>query len=368
MKRVLIVGFTENLGGVERLISSYYKEINHNKLQFDFLINVEKVPFRDEIEKLGGRFFVIPRKTKDYVGYKKGLKEFFNNHAKEYIAFWFNSNSLANLDYLVYAYRYKIKKRIVHSHNTMETRGIAYKMFHYINKGKAKRMATDYWACSLNAGKFFFDEDIVKSNKFRVINNAINLCDFCFNEGKRSDWRKKIGIDDNVTLYGNIGRLSYQKNHEFLIRTFKNLVSKHKNVRLIIVGTGELEENIKKQIKDLKLENYINLMGRQYDIPGILQAVDVFVMPSRYEGLPIAAIEAQAAGLPCILSDTVTKEVKFLDTCKYESIASEDKWTLAMEKAAKMSRSNDCTAIKKAGFDIEEETAKLEEYLLSWRN
>lgn len=365
MKRVLIVGFTENLGGVERLIYSYYKKIDRSRLQFDFLINVEKVPFRNEIEKLGGRFFVIPRKTKDYVGYKNGLKAFFDNHAKDYIAFWFNSNSLANLDYLAYAYRYGIEKRIVHSHNTMETRGTVYKVFHQLNKGKARRMATDYWACSIDAGRFFFDEDIVKSDKFRVINNAIDLCEFSFDKEKRVEWRKKIGIADNVTLYGNVGRLSYQKNHEFLLRAFKGLVSKHKNVHLILIGTGELEENIKRQIEDLKLEKNVSLMGRQFDIPGILQAVDVFVMPSHYEGLPIAAIEAQAAGLPCIMSDTITKEVKFLHSCEYEDIASEDKWILAMEKAAKMSRSNDCTAIKKAGFDIEEETAKLEEYLLS---
>jgi len=365
MKRVLIVGFTENLGGVERLIYSYYKEIDRSKLQFDFLINVEKVPFRSEIEKLGGRFFVIPRKTKDYVGYKNRLKAFFDNHAKEYIAFWFNSNSLANLDYLTYAYRYGIKKRIVHSHNTMETRGMVYKVFHQLNKGKARRMATDYWACSVDAGRFFFDEDIVKSNKFRVINNAINLHDLSFNKEKRTEWRKKIGIDDSVTLYGNVGRLSYQKNHEFLLRAFKMLVSRHENVHLILIGTGELEENIRRQIEDLGLEKYVSLMGRQFDIPGILQAVDVFVMPSRYEGLPIAAIEAQAAGLPCVLADTITKEVKFLNSCEYESIASEDKWILAMEKAARELRSSDCSAIKEAGFDIEEEAAKLEEYLLT---
>lgn len=365
MKRVLVVGFTENLGGVERLIYSYYKELNRDKLQFDFLINVEKVPFRSEIEELGGRFFVIPRKTKNYVGYKKELKAFFDRHASEYIAFWFNSNSLANLDYLTYAYHYGIKKRIVHSHNTMETRGIIYKACHQLNKGKAKKMATDYWACSIDAGKFFFGEDIVKTDKFRVINNAINLNDFSFNEDKRTDWRRKIGIEDDVILYGNVGRLSYQKNHEFLLRTFKNLVLKNKNVHLILIGTGELEEDVKKQIRDLNLEKYVNLMGRQFDIPGILQAVDVFLMPSHYEGLPIAAIEAQAAGIPCVLSDTITKEVQFLDSCDYESITSEDKWVLAMEKAARIPRCRDCTSIKKAGFDIEEETAKVEKYLLS---
>lgn len=365
MKKVLVVGFTENLGGVERLIYSYYRNLNRGKLQFDFLINVENVPFRSEIEKLGGSFFVIPRKTKDYVGYKNKLKRFFAQHAKEYIAFWFNSNSLANLDYLTYAYRYGIKKRIVHSHNTMETRGIVYKVFHQLNKGKARRMATDYWACSVDAGKFFFGEDIVKSDRFHVINNAINLNNFQFNEEKRADWRSKIGIDDNVTLYGNVGRLSYQKNHDFLLHTFKKLVLNSKNVHLILIGTGELEEDIKKQITNLELDNYVSLMGRQFDIPGILQAVDVFLMPSRYEGFPIAAIEAQAAGLPCILSDTITKAVKFLNSCEYESITSEDKWVYAMEKAAKIPRSSDWTAIKEAGFDIEEEGTKLEKYFLS---
>lgn len=365
MKRVLIVGFTENLGGVERLIYSYYKELDRSKLQFDFLINVEKVPFRSEIEKLGGRFFVIPRKTKDYVGYKNGLKDFFDKHAKEYIAFWFNSNSLANLDYLTYAYHYGIKKRIVHSHNTMETRGSVYKFFHQLNKSKAKKMTTDYWACSVEAGKFFFGEDIVKTDRFRVINNAINLNEFLFDDEKRADWRSKIGIGDDVTLYGNVGRLSYQKNHDFLLRAFKKLVSKHENVYLVLIGTGELEDEIKKQITELKLERYVSLMGRQFDIPGILQAMDVFLMPSHYEGLPIAAIEAQAAGLPCVLSDAITKEVKFLDSCEYERITSEDEWVLAMEKAAGIPKSNDWTLIKKAGFDIETETTKIEEYLLS---
>lgn len=365
MKRVLIVGFTENLGGVERLIYSYYKKLNRSKLQFDFLINVEKVPFRREIENLDGRFFVIPRKTKDYVGYRNGLKEFFDKHAKEYIAFWFNSNSLANVDYLYYAYLYGIKKRIVHGHNTMETRGFVYKIFHHLNKRKTKKMATDYWACSVDAGKFFFGQAIVKTDRFRVINNAINLNEFLFDDEKRVDWRSKIGIDDNVKLYGNVGRLSYQKNHDFLLRAFKKLVSKHENVYLVLIGTGELEEEIKKQITNLKLERYVSLMGRQFDIPGILQAMDVFLMPSHYEGLPIAAIEAQAAGLPCILSDMITKEVKFLNSCEYERINSEDKWVLAMEKAAKIPRSYDWTAIKKAGFDIETETAKLEDYLLN---
>lgn len=364
MKKVLVVGFTENLGGVERLIYSYYMKINRNMIQFDFLVNVENVPFRNEIEKLGGKFYVIPRKTQNFFAYKKGLHTFFKEHAKDYCTFWFNSNSLANLDYLVCAYKHGIEKRIVHSHNTMETRGRVYRLFHELNKQKVLKLATDYWACSEDAGKFFFGEGIIRSPQIRVINNAISLDEFAFDSEKRRNWRKKLGADDNTVLYGNIGRLSYQKNHEFLLESFHKLSSIQKKARLVLIGTGELENVIKEKIAALSLEDNVVLLGRQYDIPGILQALDVFVLPSYYEGLPIAAIEAQAAGLPCVLADTITRKVGLLE-CYYVSIQDADDWCDAMIVASQTKREYDAQAIKNAGYDIATEAQKLEEYLLS---
>lgn len=363
MDRVLVVGFTNNLGGVESLIYTYYQNIDRSRLQFDFLVNVDHVPFRHEIEALSGRFFVIPQKTKDIIGYKRALHAFFEEHAKEYCAFWYNSNSLANLDYLIYAERYGIPKRIVHSHNTMETRGKLYQMFHAVNKKRAQKLATDYWACSPDAGRFFYDRNIMDSSKFKVINNAIDISKFQPAPQRRKQWRERLGLTDKMMVFGNVGRLSYQKNHIFLMQAFELVVNKNPNARLLLIGTGELEQEVREQVKQLHLENNVQFLGRQTDVAGIMQAMDAFVMPSHYEGLPISALEAQAAGLPCVFSDTITRDIQMSPNSTFVSISSPKQWCDAMLQAAGLEKTDNSEAIRKNGYDIREEAEKLMYYL-----
>ncbi|MCH5298556.1 MAG: glycosyltransferase family 1 protein [Ruminococcus sp.] len=364
MVRVLIIGFTENLGGVESLIYTYYQHIDRSVMQFDFLVNVAQVPFQKEIEQLGGRVYSIPQKTKDYFGYNRELKRFFEEHAKEYEVFWFNSNSLANLDYLVYAQKYGIPKRIVHSHNTLETRGTVYKLFHNRNRKKAKKLATDYWACSEDAGRFFYDENTLKSSHFHIINNAINLNRFKSDSDKRLQWRKQLGISDDALVLGNVGRLSYQKNHKFLIEAFAQVVKKKPDSVLLLIGTGELQEEISEQIKSLGVADNVQLLGQQSDVAGIMQAMDAFVMPSHYEGLPISGIEAQAAGLPCLFSDAITRKLKMSENSEFLPIDNPSVWSEAMLRQTDKERTDNSEHIRAAGYDIELEAQTLMKLLL----
>ena len=328
MKKILVYGLTDTRGGVESFLLNYYKNFNINNIQMDFISNTCNTVYREEVKKLGGKIFNVCSKKKNPLKFKKDMENIFKNHSHEYDAVWVNLCSLANIDYLKFAKKYGIKRRIVHSHSTANMFGKFKGYLHYYNKKKISKYATDFWACSHSAAKWFYDDDILKNEKFKIIKNAINTEKFLFNEKVRDEYRKKLSIENKFVL-GNIGRFNFEKNHEFLIEVFKKVREKCDNAVLLLIGDGYLEENIKEKVKSLDLERSVIFLGVRDDVNKIMQAIDIFLMPSKFEGLPVSAIEAQASGAKCILSNNITDEIKITNLVEFENIDRHDsakKW------------------------------------------
>lgn len=374
MKKILVFGITENPGGVESVIMNYYRKIDKDKFQFDFLCNTEEVAYEDEILALGGKIYRITARSANRKKYKKELIEFYEKHAKEYNAIWVNVCSLANIDYLRYAKKYGIRYRIIHSHNSQNMDSKLRGVLHKLNKLVIKKYATDFWACSDEAGKWFYNKNIMNSDKYLVINNAINTKTFMYNEKIRKEYRKRLNIENKFVI-GNVGRLHFQKNQKFIIDIFNELCKKNDNYKLLLVGQGEDEEELKNKVKMLNLESKVIFLGVRQDVQNILQAMDIFLFPSIFEGLPVTLIEAEASGIEILTSteafpqntklNKLTSRLSLNDNInewaeKLEIISNE----LHKENRLDKSKSN-IAVIKKSGYDIEIQTKKLQDFFIN---
>lgn len=370
--RVIVSGFTANYGGVETFLYQHYSHMDHNKVHIDFLTHVKNPAYKNEIEKMGGRFFYIPVRNKSPFRYRQAMKAFFQQHAEEYDVFWCNKCMLNNIDFLKYATKYNIPIRILHSHNSsnMDTgiKGRVMELMHKHNKRRIKSYVTEYWVCSDYAAKWLLPTDVYEKRQYTFIPNAVSAEKFRTNAKVREQMRKQLGVEEKYVI-GHVGRFNYQKNHEFLIRIFQIVYEKNPNSELILVGTGELEDTVKQQVRELGLEKAVHFLGVRHDIPELMQAMDCFVLPSRFEGLPVVAVEAQAAGLPCVLaSDGITEQVKIIDNVSFLKLdQSVDEWAKEiMEKELK--RVDSYLVLKEKGFNMEEAANKMSERLVVMKN
>lgn len=362
MKKILVFGITDNPGGVESVIMSYYRHIDRNKYQFDFLCNTQKVAHEEEIINLGGTIYRVCARSKNRSQYKKDMKEFFENHSKEYIAIWVNVCSLANIDYLKYAKKYGIKHRIIHSHNSQNMDTTLRGILHKINKNRIENYATDFWACSKDAAEWFYKKDL--ANKAIIIHNAIDVSKMKFDLTKRNEVRNEYSLD-TFEVIGNVGRLHFQKNQEFIIAIFNELQKENKNYKLVLVGQGEDEIKLKQKVSELKLEESVIFTGVQSDIQAWLSAFDFFLFPSRFEGLSIAGLEAQANGLPVLCSSKVNPiELKVNDNFQFCSLENPiDDWKKGIVEGLKVGRMSQEDIMKNfisCGYDIHEESKRFE--------
>lgn len=365
MKKILVFGITETPGGVESVIMNYYRYINKQKIQFDFLCNTETVAYEEEIKTLGGKIYKITSRRKNRKKFKKEMNAFFINNAKQYSAIWVNVCSLANIDYLKYAKKYGIKTRIIHAHNSQNMDSFLRGMLHRFNKLLISKYATDFWSCSDEASKWFYNKKIINSDKYLIIKNAIDVDKFKYNEDTRRKYRKELKIEDKFVI-GNVGRLHFQKNQIFLIKIFKEIKEKLDNTVLLIVGEGEERKNIENTIKEYKLEDSVVLLGSRNDVNNLMQAMDVFVFPSLFEGLPLVAIEAQVSGLKTYASykaipkeACVDKEIfEFIELEKGEKYWSE---RILNDTSKTINRKRNLEIYQDAGYDIKSEINKFEE-------
>lgn len=370
VKKILVIGMSGSIvNGINSVIINYYRNIDRQNIHFDFLCASSNFAYKDEIESLGGRILFIPPATKKYFKYKKTLKNIYKNG--KYDAVWINQSELVNITHINLAKKYKVKIRIMHSHSTkIATSGFIKKflryIIHQINKLKIKKLATDYWACGLDAGKWFYGKNIEKNPQFKIINNAIDVDKFTFNPTVRTDYRKELGLIDKFVI-GNVGRLHIQKNQEFLINVFNLIYKQNSSARLILIGNGPLENKLKDQISRLGLTEYVKLLGARNDINNLLQAIDVFALPSKYEGLPVVLLEAQASGLPVVVSNNVTSEALITDNCEQADINDENLFAKKILKYQSkiIDRSKANAKIKNAGYDIKQEANKLTGFLIN---
>ena len=307
MIKVLQAGMTDNMGGIENFIINYYRNIDKKKIKIDFInIYSKKLCFSDEIEK-ASKVFDVPNYYKHPLKYIKVVKEIIKKEKYEIVHC--NMNSAVMLYPLIAAKLAKTPVIISHSHNASSDKGLIKSILHSINKHFIPLLANEYWACSRKAGEWFYSKKIINSNNFKVINNAIDMSRFRYDEKIRIKKRKELGILDKEKVIGHVGRFNKQKNHEFLIYLISEYSKLDPNIKLILVGIGPLEEKIRFMIKDLQIEDKVLLLGSRSDVNELYCAFDYFVMPSLYEGLPLVGVEAQATGLPCIFSSSITDEI-----------------------------------------------------------
>ncbi len=351
MFNVLVFGMTENPGGVESFLMNYYRRIDLTRFHFDFLCNsYNPVAFEDEILAMGGRTFHFTSRRQNPFLFKKELKSFFDAHAHEYQAIWVNVNSLANIDYLKMAKKYGISKRIIHSHNAQNMDTKLRGMLHEANRGKVGRYATDFWACSEYAARWFYAGRGGKG-KLRhpavVIRNAIDVERLQEGIARRDQYRLQAGtgimnegggaktkapadgIRESSDASGSagwsdkyilscIGRLHFQKNQSFAIDVLAELLPHMPDARLVLIGQGEDEEALRAHVREKGLEDYVYFAGVVTDVAGWLGASDFFLFPSVFEGLGIAGLEAQAAGLPTLASaKVIPKDIAVTDRLRF---------------------------------------------------
>lgn len=353
MIRVLHVIGSMGCGGAETMIMNLYRNMDRENIQFDFVVHTEKKCFfDDEIEKLGGKIYRTEKfNIRNYKSYKKWWKNFFAKH-QEYKIVHGHINSSAAI-YLSVAKKCGLKT-IVHSHATKNTekslRNLAFKIMSY----PIRYIADYFFACSQQAGEDRFGNNVTKSNSFKVLPNGIVVDNYTFNKNIRADIRKKYDVVESKYIIGHVGRFTYAKNHDFLIDILKNVVKQNENVELWLFGDGELKEKIYEKVVSLNLEKYVRFMGVKANINEFLQAIDCFVFPSLFEGLGIALIEAQAAGIPCVASTAIQEEAdvgaKLLNTLPINEGAV--MWADMVLKLNGYKRENTSEFVRESNYDI----------------
>lgn len=282
--------------GLETMLMNYYRNIDREKIQFDFLTHrPQRSDYDDEIESLGGKIYYAPRLyPQNYPKYFKWMKQFFSEHP-EYKIIHSHIDAMSYLP-LKAAKKANIPVRIAHSHNTAIDRDFKYLLKTYF-RFKLPKVANYYCACGKEAGEFLFP-----GKEYMYVPNAIEIDRFLFNENVRMKKRRELGIKDEIVI-GHIGRMSYQKNHKYLIDVFAEILKKRNDSILLLIGVGEKLDDIKKYVEKLGLSEQVRFLGNRADVDELYQAMDVFVMPSLFEGLPVVGVEAQFSGLSCIFSD-----------------------------------------------------------------
>lgn len=355
--RVLHVVTYMGRGGLETMIMNYYRHIDRTKVQFDFLVHRSfEADYDEEIVKLGGHIYRLPALNPFSAKYFNALNTFFTKHHYDIVHSHLDCLSAYPLKI---AKKYGVSTRIAHAHNKDQDHNFKFLIKAY-SKHLIPRYATDLFACSKEAGKWMFS-----GHKFSILRNAIDARQYISNSEVAEGIKKDMHLQNKFVI-GHVGRFSPQKNHNFLIDIFKYVEKSEKSAVLLLLGTGDRKEKIEMKVRQLGLQDKVIFLGSRDDIPEVLQALDVFVFPSLYEGFSIAALEAQAAGLPCILSDRVPRECKLTENVEFLSLdLSPREWAEHIIRYKGMPKENQFDVICNAGYDIEENAKQLENFYLS---
>ena len=359
MERILVYGMTDNRGGIEAYLYNYLTQIApKGNMIFDFVTDYSTIAYQDELKRLGCKIYYIPSRRENLFVHMKKLHKIVKEH-KEYEKIYFNILSAAEFFTVLSACGIPGKKRIVHSHNNSVKAIRKHRILRpFLNMVSSQRLA-----CSESAGEFMFGEKYIKKNQVTILNNAIDLNKYAYAKDVRDVVRKKNKLEDEFVV-GHVGRLCYLNNTFFLIDIFSEIYKKCKDTVLIIIGDGEDRQEVEKYIKAKGMESNIKLLGMRDDVSDFMQAMDVFVLPSRFEGLPVVAIEAQAAGLPCFLSRQITEKTDVTGNVQFLSLhKTAEEWADNILRTRDWSRMNTKGMLQKAGYDIALEADKLEKIL-----
>lgn len=346
-------------GGVEAVVMNYYRNIDKTKVQFHFICDNDStnIPY-DEIEKLGGKVILISPYQKVFK-YQKELKKIFKENNYKIVHSHINTLSIFPL---MAAKLANVPVRIAHSHSTSNKKEWKKNLLKQILKPFSKIYATDYMCCSELAGRWLFGNKTYDKGKVYLLNNAIDLEKFSYNEEIRKKKRKELGIKNNQIVIGHIGRFVAQKNHTFLIDIFNEFHKKEKDAVLLLIGQGPLMNKVKDKVNNLGLSDSVKFLGQRSDVNELYQAFDIFLLPSLYEGLGMVVIEGQVAGLPCICSTEVPPVAKISKKCKFIRLKDDEKiWNDAILNNINIeNRTSGVEEAKVCGFDISIEVSRLE--------
>ncbi len=292
-------------GGVEAVILDYYRHIDRSRVQFDFYFVADStLPQRAEMERMGAGLYPLPPCSHMF-SYHRALYRAFKARGYRIVHAQMNTISVF---VLFAAWRAGVPVRICHDHSTAHWGEGVKALLKYLLRPINKWFATDWFACGERAGRWMYGDKAFDAGRVTVLPNAIEPAKFAFDPAARQCLRAELGIAPDAFVVGHVGRLTYAKNHRFLLEMFAELQKQRPDARLLLVGEGELEQRIRQQVRKLGLEKAVVFTGARADVNKLYSAMDVFCMPSNFEGMPLAAWEAQANGLPCILSDHITRE------------------------------------------------------------
>lgn len=347
-------------GGVEAVVMNYYRHIDKSKIQFDFICDSDStnIPY-EEIESLGGKVILIPPYQKVFK-YHKELKKVLKEGNYKIVHSHINTLSVFPLFAAKCA---KVPVRIAHSHSTIVNNKREFKrnVMKNILKHFSRVFATDYFACSELAATSQFGKKVYNNGEVVIINNAIDVEKFKYDEKIRKYKRKELGIKGNNLVIGHIGRFVETKNHSFIIDIFNEVHKQNNNSILLLVGQGPLMEEIKEKVHNLGLDNSVKFLGQRTDANELYQAFDIFLFPSLYEGLGMVLIEGQVSGLSCIASKEVPSIAKINDNFKFISLDEDvSVWKDAIQELSSSDRSDCSKTISSNGYDISKEVKKLE--------
>ena len=364
MMRVLHVIGKRPKGGIGAVVKNYQRYIDKTQVQFDYLIFDDSLEgdFDIYVKNLGSNVYVLPElKNQRVFSLASAIDNFFGIYSKDYQIVHLHSPNIAFM-ILYSAEKYGIRYRIIHSHATLYSDKKLNALRNEILCIPIKQLANIYMACSEAAGDFLYGKN--SRDHVVIVKNAIDCNRYAFNSKKRKEVRQNLELEDKF-IVGNVGRFCEQKNQIFLLEIFEEIKKINSHAVLLLVGDGPLLEEVKWKVKQKELEKDVIFLGTREDVPDLLQAMDVFVLPSLFEGLPVIGIEAQASGVPCVISDKVTKELDIFNI-KYVSLKKCPKeWADIILEMKQVNREHGLEKVIEAGYEIHKEALKLQDFYLN---
>ena len=362
--RILVVGMSQNAGGVENYIINLYRHLDKSCYKFVFTSSNGKVAFQEEIEQNGGIVECVTVSRRNPVKYILSWYRLLKIYTFDVVLF--NTSDIVSIDVLKFTMWAKVPIRIIHSHSSHFDGKLNF--FHRWQEEKNRKTISQYatqcWACSKAAGEWMFGK-----NDFTIINNGIETERFAYLKDKRDIIREQLGISHDSFVIGMVGRMIAAKNHLFAIEVFSKLCKQNLDARLILVGEGELREAIEQQVAVLDLQDKVLLLGVRRDVPALLSAMDCLILPSKFEGFPFVIVEAQANGLPCVVSANITRDTDITGAMTYMELSeTPSQWAEAIAKVRpSVDREIAHMVVRENGYDIRDVVMKIEA-LIGMRN
>ena len=361
--RVLQFSLSESIGGIETLLRNLHKQFDPSEIQFDFVTTYDSPVYGQEFLESGSKIYKLPSQ-KNFIAYYFALKKLIKEN--NYHIIHVNKNSCADITPFVIGHKLKVPMVIAHAHNTKSTVGKLADIVSFFNRGRMDKYLTASFASSEAAAEWMFGKKYCSTHEVPILKNGIDISDFSYDPEKRDDIEKRLSLSRKFVV-GHVGKFSRRKNHDFMLDIFKIIHERQPNSVLMLVGTGPLMAEIQQKAQRLGLRDAVMFMGAQNNINEYYAAMDAFLLPSLAEDLPVAAIEAQASGLPLFVSDTIDSELEITDNVKWLSLQQPAEiWAdMILNTCDCFQRTNQDAALRAAGYDISETAEKLKALYLS---